>query len=185
MFNFKKQIRKKSLFAKKELIGIGVLTVCFWAIVLPFLETFTKFVSHDDNIGYFRPLFIEACAQLFNGNLPLWNFYSSVGQPLLGDSQSMALYPVLHVSYLIGGRSDILGAFFIIHIFISLFSMYLFLRSLGIVSFASFLGSVSYATGGAFLSFSRIWITMMPGFSFLPLLFFAHIRPAVQGVGIH
>jgi len=49
----------------------------------------------DPNLGFItQPLGHQAALDLWHGHFPWWNFYEGLGQPLAGEMQSAALFPL-------------------------------------------------------------------------------------------
>ncbi|HEY5267131.1 MAG TPA: hypothetical protein VIJ40_09980 [Acidimicrobiales bacterium] len=49
----------------------------------------------DPNVGFItQPLGHQAALDLLHGHLPWWNYYQGLGQPLVGEMQSAALFPL-------------------------------------------------------------------------------------------
>lgn len=49
----------------------------------------------DPNLGFItQPLGHQAALDLLHGHLPWWNYYEGLGQPLAGEMQSAALFPL-------------------------------------------------------------------------------------------
>jgi hypothetical protein len=58
--------------------------------------------SSELDVAYeYQPLLQVARAEIRDGNVPLWNPYSSAGMPLLGDMQEALLYPLTWIAILL------------------------------------------------------------------------------------
>lgn len=88
----------------------------------------------------------RAVFELFSGKLPLWNHYTGLGQPLLGEMQSAALFPFTWLLALPKGQILMqlclqflggVGSFF-------------FLRKFGLGLTASVLGGILYEFNGVY-----------------------------------
>ncbi len=101
----------------------------------------------DPNDGFTtQTLGVAAARQLIHGELPLWNSYEGLGQPLLAGMQSAALFPFVLLMLLPGGV-------LIFHLVLELIAgigALLLLRRLGLSSQAAMLGGSLFALNGVF-----------------------------------
>ena len=102
----------------------------------------------DPNVGWtVQALGQRSVDSWLNGNVPLWNNYEGLGQPLAGEMQSAAFFlPFVLLQALPGGV-------LLMHIVLELvagFGMLLFLRSLRLGWIAATAGACLFAVNGAF-----------------------------------
>ncbi len=156
------------------------LLICLWK-----LPAIADFLYNDDNINYFFPLMVESGRQIAGGSLPLWNPYVYLGYPLLGDVQSMALYPGTFIAYLsaraMGDLTLLIAVFFLLHVFAAYAAMYLLLRAAGLRRAASCAAALGYALNGFILGVGQFWIVCVVAFAHLPFLFYCIIKAQADG----
>ncbi|PWJ26078.1 hypothetical protein ATK17_2222 [Branchiibius hedensis] len=102
----------------------------------------------DANYGWtVQALGHLAATTWFDGQVPLWNLYEGLGQPLAGEMQSAALFlPFILLQALPGGA-------FLMHVvleFVAAFTMLGFLRSLRLSWTAATAGACIFGLNGAF-----------------------------------
>ncbi len=118
----------------------------------------------DPNVGFItQPFGHLAATDLLHGHLPWWNYYEGLGQPLAGEMQSAALFPLTLWFALSSG----LLWFHISLEVIAGFSTYFLTKRLGVpVIFATAAGCL-YALNGTFA-----WIgnAVLNPICFLPML---------------
>ncbi|GHT81006.1 hypothetical protein FACS1894125_0900 [Actinomycetota bacterium] len=96
----------------------------------PVIIAYTQYgggASIDPNDGFTKQsLGVQATNQVVHGEFPLWNHFEGVGVPLLGETQSAAIFPFTLLLKIPGGLGWIL--FHIVLEIIAGIGMYLFLR---------------------------------------------------------
>lgn len=129
--------------------------VCLWTCGLP---------SVDPNVGFItQPLGHLAAMDLVHGHLPWWNYFEGMGQPLAGEMQSSALFPLVLLFVFPAGL-------LLFHLSLQIIagaSTYLLLRRLGVGATLATLGGALFALNGTFA-----WIgnDVINPIAFLPLL---------------
>lgn len=98
-----------------------------------------------------RSLVIESIKQM---QFPLWNPYSGIGSPLMGNFQSAVFYP-LNVLFFALPFDISWSMLIILQIILSGYFMYLYLRNLGLSGAACVLGGVAFS----FCGFNVAWLT--------------------------
>jgi len=129
--------------------------VCLWACGAPTL---------DPNVGYItQPLGHLAAMDLLHGHLPWWNYYEGLGQPLAGEMQSAALFPLTLLFLLPAGL-------LFMHLtlqFIAGAATYFLLRRLGLGATWATLAGALFALNGTFAWIGNAAVTPI---AFMPLL---------------
>lgn len=108
----------------------------------------------------------RSAVQVFSGQMPLWNHYVGLGQPLLGEMQSAALFPFTWL-YVFPNGLIISQALLQI---IGSIGTYLFLRKYGLSKKASFFGGLLFQFNGVFA-----WLqnTCFNPIAFFPMILFS------------
>jgi hypothetical protein len=106
-----------------------------------------------------------AALDLLHLHLPWWNPYEGTGMPLLGETQSAALFPPTLLTALSNGQ---LYEHILLEFVAGVFT-YLLLRRLGVGRVAATVGAIAYALNGKFAWFSDAGVNPLP---FLPMLLF-------------
>lgn len=118
----------------------------------------------DPNVGFItQPLGHLAATDLIHGHLPWWNYDEGLGQPLAGEMQSAALFPLVLLFLLPAG----LLIFHLTLQVIAGISCYLLVRRLGIGFSLASLSGVLFALNGTFAWVANAVINPL---CFLPLL---------------
>ncbi len=130
-----------------------------------------------------KRLVTEAYAR---GEWPLWNPYLQLGQPLLANPNSMAVYPTQILLHLLPFQTAY-ELHFVLHSVLAGISAYFLGRALGLRRHCAFLTAVIYNFSGTTLSFLNLF-NILPVIVFLPLLTLALIRllqaPSVKRVAL-
>ncbi|MFN8007197.1 MAG: hypothetical protein U0V70_09285 [Terriglobia bacterium] len=112
-----------------------------------------------------KRLVTEAYAR---GEWPLWNPYIQLGQPLLANPNSMALYPTQLLFQLLPFETAF-ELHFVLHCMLAGIATFLLGRKLGVSPFSAFLSAVIYNFSGVTLSFVNLF-NILPVVAYLPLL---------------
>ncbi len=118
----------------------------------------------DPNVGFItQPLGHLAAMDLLHGHLPWWNYYEGLGQPLAGEMQSAAFFPLTLLFALPSG----LLWFHLSLELIAGFSTYFLIRRLGISTVFATCAGVLFALNGTFA-----WLgnAVLNPICFLPML---------------
>jgi len=128
---------------------------CPWTCGLPTIDPSVGFIT--------QPLGHVAAMDLVHGHLPWWNYFEGMGQPLAGEMQSAALFPLVILFILPAG----LLFFHVTLEVIAGLSTYLLLRRLGVGATLATLGGLVFALNGTFA-----WIgnAVVNPIAFLPML---------------
>ncbi len=105
-----------------------------------------------------------------SGNMPLWNPFSFLGQPLLANSQSSP-FQIINILFLILPFKIAWGAQIILPLLLTSLFMYLFLDSLGLSKVAAIFGAFILPFSGFFVAWFT-WGTVVTTAMWLPLIFF-------------
>ena len=118
----------------------------------------------DPNVGFItQPLGHLAAMDLLQGHFPWWNYFQGLGQPLAGEMQSAALFPLTLLFALPSG----LLWFHISLEIIAGVSTYFFVKKLGISSFLATAAGMLFSLNGTFA-----WLgnAVLNPVAFLPML---------------
>lgn len=118
----------------------------------------------DPNVGYIsQPLGHLAAEDLLHGHLPFWNYFEGLGQPLAGEMQSAALFPLTILFALPSG----LLWFHMSLEFIAGVSTYFLARRLSLPVFIATAAGLLFALNGTFA-----WLgnAVLNPVAFLPML---------------
>lgn len=118
-----------------------------------------------------KRLVTEAYAR---GEWPLWNPYLQLGQPLLANPNSMAVYPTQLLFHLLPFQTAY-ELHFVLHSILAGISAYYLASALGLKRHCAFLTAAVYNFSGTTLSFLNLF-NILPVIVFLPLLTLAVIR---------
>lgn len=139
--------------------------------------------ASDDNAYQVLP-WLEVQARAWRaGELPLWDPYSWMGQPLLGQGQPAAASPL---NWLLGLKPEGAGGWLFLNVYFLLIrwigaaGMYRLARALGAGRTASVLAGVAYAEAGAFAVAMRPQMAM--GAMWAPWAL-RHLLKAVEAAG--
>lgn len=139
-------INKYSKIFYYPFLIVLVLTLVFFLMEWKYPYYFLQ----DDSRSYFFPLFIHDYRSLLNGEIPLYNFYQYLGEPLLSNGQPGPLYPVTYIAVFLSKL--LLGHFFAtieIYVFINLIiassGFFAFLRFLGLDEKSAFFGAITWS----------------------------------------
>jgi hypothetical protein len=156
------QIRERT----KDIIYIS----CLLILTIIFFE---QMIFHDkilllrDLLCNFVPWRMYAHASIRNGTIPLWNPYSSLGQPFLAFPQTAVFYPLNLIFYIFPAVTA-LRYFIVLHIFLAGVFMYLLMRHWQAARIAAFVSAIIFMFNGMiisrleFLSFTStvIWVPL-------------------------
>jgi hypothetical protein len=118
----------------------------------------------DPNVGFItQPLGHQAAIDLLHGHLPWWNYYQGLGQPLVGEMQSAALFPLTLLFALSSG----LVWFHITLEVIAGVSTYFLARRLSLPIFFATVAGILFALNGTYA-----WLgnAVLNPVAFLPML---------------
>ena len=128
---------------------------CAWTCGIP---------TVDPNVGFItQPLGHLAATDLLHGHLPWWNYFEGMGQPLAGEMQSAALFPLVVLFALPAG----LLLFHLSLQVIAGVATYFLLRRIGVGATVATVGGVLFALNGTFAWIGNAAINPI---AFLPLL---------------
>jgi hypothetical protein len=159
--------------------GAVLLLICaafFWKLVLT--NQFT-WLENPDIAYQVMPWYQFQAGEWHDGKFPLWDPYAWGGQPLLGQAQPGAAYPVNWILFLLPLRNGWLRQgylhwyFVLIHWMAALFC-YLLLRDLGRSRAASIIAGAVFALGGYLGGVD--WPQMLNGAVWAPLVFLFLLR---------
>ena len=148
----------------------------FWVFLIVLLNLlffadslFTDKTFFFRDVSFFhyplKRLVTEAYAR---GEWPLWNPYIQLGQPLLANPNSMALYPT-QILFQILSFETAFELHFILHCILAGIATFFLGRKLGLSAFSAFLSAVIYNYSGVTLSFVNLF-NILPVVAYLPLL---------------
>lgn len=165
-------MRVKSHYLQNVLKNLIILL--FFLLVIIFvnrktLSSDSLIVSGDGFMYYISKVFFIETVK--NGELPLWNPYSSIGTPFLADVQQSALSP-FNILYFIFDTPLAFNIFRIIQLVVAGFFMYLYMQEITdntvISIITGFIFSFSTILGGRRVEHNTIITTV----SFFPVIFY-------------
>src|SRR5437867_4438322 len=109
-----------------------------------------------DILNFHYPLHKVMIDAYARGELPLWNPYLYLGQPMLANPNFMAFYPT-NLLHLFLPFNYAFKLHFIIHPLLGGLGAYFLQRKLGIPAIAAFGGSFVYQFSGTVLSFLNLY----------------------------
>jgi hypothetical protein len=128
---------------------------CAWTCGIP---------TVDPNVGFItQPLGHLAAMDLLHGHLPWWNYFEGMGQPLAGEMQGAALFPLVVLFIFPAGL-------LLFHMSLQLIagvSTYFLVRRLGIGPTVATVGGVLFALNGTYAWIGNAAINPI---AFLPML---------------
>ena len=109
-----------------------------------------------------------------NHEWPFWNPYIQLGQPLLANPNTMALYPS-QVLFQLFPFELAFELHFVLHCLLAGVLTFYLARELGFSDFAAFIAAVVYNFSGVTLSFVNLF-NILPVVTFLPALTLASVK---------
>lgn len=146
------------------------------AVVTPLIRGTHTLYLRDTLNAHFEKKWVQAQA-MREGYLPLVDPYRDGGQPLLGNPNSVALYPdnlLFLLTDSVAGTLWAVNAHFWIHLLLAPFAAYWLARSWGLRREASWVVGVVYVSGGFFLSLLNLF-NLVAGAALAPALVAATI----------
>ena len=136
-------------------------------------------MSGPDLAEQVLPWFQEQAREWHAGHLPLWDPYLWAGQPLFGQAQPGAAYPLNWILFLLPLENGHIAGWALAWYYVTIHLMaagfcYLFCRSLGRSRTASLAGGLIFSLSG-FLG-NTPWPQMMNGAVWIPLVFLFQLR---------
>ena len=152
------------------LVFLASLTWLFW----PAFFAKECLVYRDGGHFYF-PLYRFVNSQWSSGNVPLWNPFDNLGQPLLANATAAVLYPGKLVFALPLDYAVNYGIYVVGHVVLAGAALYFCARHWGVSRSGAALGAVSYALSGSVL-FQYCNIIYLVGAAWMPLALLAAER---------
>ena len=152
----------------------------YWKLTLTRQFTWTRGPDLAEQV---LPWFQIQAGEWHAGRIPLWDPYSWVGQPLIGQAQPGVAYPLnwlLFAMPLVDGHLSPIALnwyYVIIHFMAAAFA-YLFIRDLGLSRAAAFAAGIIFAFSGYLGTMD--WPQMINGAVWIPLVFLFQFR-ALRG----
>jgi hypothetical protein len=148
-----------------------IVTLFYWKLVLTDQYTWLEF---PDLALQVLPWFQFQASEWHHGHFPLWDQTAWMGQPLFGQGQPGAAYPLNWLLFLWPLRNGwiqqaALHWYFVLIRFLASLTAYAFCRSLGRSRRASIVGGCVYALGGYVANTD--WPQMVNGAVWTPLAF--------------
>jgi hypothetical protein len=163
------------------LILFVIITCFYWKLVFTYQFDWMWSPDLADQI---LPWWQEAARQLQHSQFPLWDPHNWMGQPLLGQAQPGAAYPLNWLLWLMPRQHGLIQMwainwyFVVVHYMAALFC-YLLCRDLGRSRAASLIAGLAFALVG--YMGGTDWPQMMNGALWTPLVFLFLLR-AVRGM---
>jgi len=163
---------ERNWFEQRPLIALAVLIILvFWKLTLSSQFTFLESPDLAYQVLPWYQVQAEAWQQ---GVFPLWDPYQWTGQPLLGQMQPGAAFPLnwpLFLAPFADGPIDLRFVhwhFALVHV-LAAFLLFALARELGRSRYAALLAGLAFAAGG-YLG-STTWPQMVHGAIWIPLVF--------------
>lgn len=163
------------------LLLFAIITCFYWKLVFTYQFDWMWSPDMADQV---LPWWQEAARQLQHSQFPLWDPHNWMGQPLLGQAQPGAAYPLNWLLWLMPREHGLLQMwainwyFVVVHYMAALFC-YLLCRDLGRSRAAALIAGLAFALLG-YMGWVD-WPQMMNGAVWTPLVFLFLLR-AVRGV---
>ena len=137
---------------------------------------FDQMIFHDkilllrDLYCDFIPWRIFARESIRNGIMPLWNPYSSLGQPFIAFPQTAVFYPLNLMFYTLPIITA-LRWFIVLHIFLAGVFMYILMRHWNVARIAAFVSAIIFMFNG--VTISRLeFLSFVSTIIWVPLIFY-------------
>ncbi|MGI6321567.1 MAG: YfhO family protein [Bacteroidales bacterium] len=148
-------------------------------LLLISLLSFSDLLFHPmkwDMIDYFLPMRRLIGETLRSGNLPLWNPYIMLGQPIYADPQSGAWYPIAWILGSIFGYNIFTISFeYVLHVFLAGLGVYLLLKTLNFERKIAFTMGVAYMLSGFFVGNGQHLSWIIAG-TWLPFVISSYLK---------
>ena len=105
-----------------------------------------------------------------NGIMPLWNPYSSLGQPFIAFPQTAVFYP-LNLMFYVLPIITALRWFIVLHIFLAGVFMYILMKHWNVARIAAFVSAIIFMFNGMIISRLE-FLTIISTLVWIPLLFY-------------
>src|SRR5881409_2803886 len=135
---------------------------------------FSKSFYFRDILNFHYPLVKVMIESYARGELPLWNPYVYLGQPMLANPNYVAFYPT-NLFHLFLPFDYAFKLHFIVHPILGGLGLYFLQRRLGISSLPAFGGSLAYQFSGPVLSFLNLY-SIVQGVALMPWIGWAFLR---------
>lgn len=157
---------------------IAVVLLIFFAL----LEMkYPYYFCHDDNRGQNLPLSVQALRSLLNGDIASINYYQFLGQPLLANGQSQALYPLIYISSLLSKL--FLGHYFalidievIIHFIFGSIGFWYVCKFFGLNDESSVFAALTWPLSSFFMYISNSWVHVSGIAAYFPWMIYLSCR---------
>jgi len=111
------------------------------------------------------------------GHIPFINFHQHLGEHVISNGQSAALYfPLTIIVFFMKvfkiSAGNLTLLIFLIHLPFMMLGWYFFFKNLNVRKSIAFLGAMSISTTGYVLACAMVWIHHLIGFSYIPWLLF-------------
>ena len=152
---------------RRALLGLTFLVLVLFEEVV-----FRGRVFYERDIHLVWYPYLEAVRHsLASGSWPLWNQFSSFGEPLWANPAIQILYPTTWIA-LLWNPAPAYILFVLSHVILSAFGLFLFAQRLGISKTGSFLSASLWILSGPYLSFLNLW-HHFAGISWFPWILLA------------
>ena len=105
-----------------------------------------------------------------SGVMPLWNPYSSLGQPFIAFPQTAVFYP-LNLMFYVFPIITALRWFIVLHIFLAGFFMYILMKHWNVIRIAAFVSAIIFMFNGVIISRLE-FLSFVSTIIWVPLLFY-------------
>jgi hypothetical protein len=126
----------------------------------------SKNFYYRDILNFHYPLHKILIDSYAAGNLPLWNPFVYLGQPMLANPNYLAFYPS-NLLHLIVPFNDAFKLHFLLHPIMGGLGTYFLLRRLDLKPFPALAGAISYQFSGSVLAFLNLY-NLVPATALIP-----------------
>lgn len=167
----------QQVFALPSVGRIFVVLVFLAALAWLFWPAFfvKECLVYRDAGHFYFPLYRFVNSQWSSGNVPLWNPFDNLGQPLLANATAAVLYPGKLVFALPLDYAVNYGFYVVGHLVLAGAAIYFCARRWGVSRSGAALGAVSYTLSGSVL-FQYCNVIYLVGAAWMPLALLATER---------
>ncbi len=173
----KPRARSASKWLRPDLLAPILLIVLGFIFFADILFSSKNFY-YRDILNFHYPLRQTLIDSYASGQLPLWNPFIYLGQPMLANPNYMALYPT-NLFHLLLPFNYAFKLHFLIHPILGGLGAYFLLRRLTLPGIPALAGAIAYQFSGSVLSFLNLY-NLLPSTALLPWIGWA-FQGALQG----
>jgi hypothetical protein len=183
-------VQTQRAFSKNRALWICSIPLVFWTVLWIAAQIQPKFNFNKwDNYVYFTPIITQAHDLWLHGQLPYWNPYQHMGEPILTVGTSGPFYLPYTLSLMIvrllGLESgSLMFVVVVLHIALAGVGWFFLLRILSVRPSLAFLTALSACFAGHVMAWSTILIFMLALFSLLPWILWGMVKLLAEGKSV-